>query len=207
MNYGAPMSRQQLPPQIRKITITDRATGKQITKYEVRVDAGKRVVVDNGDGAATVETRRVQTKRRYNTEKAARAALAEIQNGVATGTYVVSSDLTVEQACAQWLAGRHSIRPTTRAAYEHALAPLRHRHGDLPVQRLTKAHLDQLVTDLAAGTFGGQRRKWTANSINPMLNIISAILSGLVEARRVGAGRRRPGGPAQAAPQEAGDLH
>jgi len=39
--------------------------------------------------------------------------------GVATGTYVIASDLTVEQACAQWLAGRHSIRPTTRAAYEH----------------------------------------------------------------------------------------
>jgi integrase len=175
------MTRQQLPPAIRKITITDRATRKQVTKYEVGVDAGKRVIADNGDGAATVETRRVQTKRRYDTEKAARAALAEIQNGVATGTYVITSDLTVEQACAQWLAGRHSIRPTTRAAYDHALAPLRQRHGGLPVQRLTKAHLDQLVTDLSGGTFGGQRRKWTANSINPMLNIISAVLSGLVK--------------------------
>ena len=45
-----------------------------------------------------------------------RAALAEIQNGVAKGTYVTTSDVTVEQACADWLAGRHSIRPTTRAA-------------------------------------------------------------------------------------------
>jgi integrase len=79
------------------------------------------------------------------------------------------------------LAGRHSIRPTTRAAYEHALAPLRSRHGDLPVQKLTKADLDQLVTDLTTGRFPGQRRKWTAGSINPMLNIISMVSSGLVK--------------------------
>lgn len=52
------MTRQQLPPQIRKVTVTNRATGKPVIKYEVRVDAGKRVVIDNGDGAATVETRR-----------------------------------------------------------------------------------------------------------------------------------------------------
>jgi len=68
---------------------------------------------------------KVQTKRRYASEKADRAALAEIQNLVAAGMFVSPSDLTVEQACAGWLAGRHRIRPTTRAAYEHALRPLR----------------------------------------------------------------------------------
>jgi integrase len=63
----------------------------------------------------------------------------------------------------------------------HALAPLRQRHGGLPVQKLTKAHLDELVADLAAGRCPGQRHKWGANSINPMLNIISAVLAGLVK--------------------------
>jgi hypothetical protein len=38
----------------------------------------------------------------------------------------------------------------------------------MPVQQLTKAHLDQLVTDLTAGKVG--KRAWTANSVNPMLN-------------------------------------
>ena len=123
----------------------------------------------------------MQTKRRYASEKAARAALAEIQNGVAAGMFVSPSDLTVEQACASWLAGRHRIRPTTRAAYEHALRPLRQRHGDLPVQKLTKAELDQLVSDLRTGHCSGQRRKWGANSINPMLNLISQVLGGLVK--------------------------
>jgi len=115
-----------------------------------------------------------------------RDALAEIQNGVATGMFVSRSAVTVEQACSDWLAGRHSIRPTTRAAYEHALAPVRSRHGELPVQNLTKAHLDQLVTDLTKGRFPGQRRKWAAGSINPMLNIISA---GLVK-QAIARGRR-----------------
>jgi hypothetical protein len=35
-------------------------------------------------------------------------ALAKIQNGVASGTYVNPSDQTVEQACADWLAGSHA---------------------------------------------------------------------------------------------------
>lgn len=176
------MSRQQLPPQIRKITVTDRATGKKVTRYEVRVDAPTRdVVVQNDDGTVSVRRSRVQTKRRYDTEKAARAALAGIQNAVAGGTFVNTSDLTIEQACTAWLGGRHRIRPTTRAAYEHALAPLRQRRGGLPVQKLTKAHLDELVADLAEGRCPGQRRKWGGNSINPMLNIISAVLAGLVK--------------------------
>lgn len=117
-------------------------------------------MVESGDGTVFMRRSRVQTKRRYDTEKAARAALAEIANGVATGTFVNTSDLTVEQACAGWLAGRHKIRPTTRAAYEHAVTPLRQRHGGLPAQQLTKAHVDVLVSDLAARKYLRQRRKW-----------------------------------------------
>jgi hypothetical protein len=97
------MSRRQLPPQIRKLTVTDRKTRKVVVRYEVTVDA-----------AVSPETgKRQQVRRRYATEQRARDALAEIQNGVAAGTFVSRSTLTVEQACADWLAGRHSIRPTT----------------------------------------------------------------------------------------------
>ncbi len=91
------------------------------------------------------------------------------------------SALTIEQACANWLAGKHSIRATTRAAYEHALQPLRDRHGEVPAQQLSKAHLDGLVADLRAGTFPGHERKWAPNSINPMLNLISRVLADLVK--------------------------
>lgn len=164
------MSRHQLPPQIRKVEVLDRRTGKTVTRYELRADAG----LNQSTG------QRQQVKRRYRTEAEARKALGEIGGQGAAGTFVARSVLTVEQACADWLAGLHSIEPTTRAAYEHALKPLRDRHGDTPVQQLTKTDLDRLVTDLVAGTFPGHRRKWAANSINPMLNLISRLLADLV---------------------------
>ena len=34
------MSRQQLPPQIKKIEVTDRKAGKTVVRYQVTVDAG-----------------------------------------------------------------------------------------------------------------------------------------------------------------------
>ena len=166
-------TRRQLPPQIKKVEVTDRKTGKRVVRYQLTVDAGK-----------SNAGRRRQVRRRYASEREARQALAKITGGVLDGTFVARSVLTIEQACRDWLAGMHDIEPTTRAAYTHALQPLRDRHGDMPVQQLTKARLDQLVTDLTKGSFPGQlpgqRRKWTANSINPMLNLISRVLADLV---------------------------
>ena len=163
------MARQQLPPQIKKVEVTDRKTGKRVVRYQLTVDAGK-----SADG------RRRQARRRYASEREARSALAKITGGVVDGTFVARSALTIEQACRDWLAGMHDIEPTTRAAYTHALKPLRDRHGDMPVQQLTKSHLDQLITDLNTGAFPGQKRPWTANSINPMLNLTSRVLADLV---------------------------
>ena len=34
------MSRRQLPPQIKKIEVTDRRSGKTVVRYQVTVDAG-----------------------------------------------------------------------------------------------------------------------------------------------------------------------
>lgn len=163
------MTRQQLPPQIKKIEVVDRKTGKRAVRYQLTVDAGK-----SGDG------KRRQVRRRYASEREARKALAEITGGVIDGTFVARSPMTIEEACRAWLAGMHDIEPTTRAAYMHALKPLRERHGAIPVQQLTKAHLDQLVHDLTTGSFPGQKRQWTANSVNPMLNLISRVLADLV---------------------------
>ncbi|WP_406813987.1 tyrosine-type recombinase/integrase [Mycobacterium sp. M23085] len=163
------MSRQQLPPQIKKVDIGDRKTGKRVVRYQLTVDAGQ-----------AADGRRRQVRRRYASEREARKALAEITGGAIDGTFVARSVLTIEKACRDWLAGMHDIEPTTRAAYTHALKPLRDRHGEMPVQQLTKSHLDRLVTDLVDGSFPDQKRPWTANSINPMLNLISRVLADLV---------------------------
>lgn len=91
------MSRQQLPPQIRKVEVTDRRTGKPIVRYQLTVDCGL-----NAETGA-----RQQIRRRYPTEAQARRALTEIGDQAATGRFVARKPVTVEQVCANYLAGRH----------------------------------------------------------------------------------------------------
>ena len=105
--------RRQLPPQIRRVELARRVGSKLVVRYQLTVDTGM------------VDGKRKQLRRRYTTEKEARAALAEIQGQVAAGTYVQPSELTVGQACADWLRSRHKIRPTTAAGYEFMLQPVR----------------------------------------------------------------------------------
>jgi integrase len=80
------MSRQQLPPQIKKISVKDRSTGKSVVRYQLTVDAGQ----------DSVSGKRRQIRRRLATEAAARAELASVQGGVTAGTYVHTNRLTVE---------------------------------------------------------------------------------------------------------------
>ncbi len=133
--------RTQLPPQIRKIEVTDRRTGKQVVRYQLTVDAG----VNPETGA------RQQIRRRYATEAQARRALSEIGDQAATGRFVPRRENTVGDVITAYLAGRHRLRASSRAKLAYDLAPLRDRHGDMPVQRLTKADVDALVSDLVAG--------------------------------------------------------
>jgi integrase len=103
--------RRQLPPQIRRVELDRRAGSKTLVRYQLTVDTG------------TAEGNRKQLRRRYRTEKEARAALAEIQGQVNAGTYVQPSTLTLEQACADWLQSRHKIRPTTAAGMNTCCNP------------------------------------------------------------------------------------
>lgn len=148
------MPRQQLPPQIKKVEVLDRSTGKIVVRYRVKVDVG--VNPETG--------KRQQAKRHCRTEQEARKLLSELQNKAVTGTYVSPSKLTVEQVCANYIAGRHNLRECSLSKLAYDLAPLRERHGKLPVQKLTKAHVDKLVTDLVAGgtktAKGRTRRPW-----------------------------------------------
>jgi hypothetical protein len=76
--------RRQLPPQIRRVELARRVGSKPVVRYQLTVDTG----MEAG--------KRKQLRRRYKTEKEARAALAEILGQVASGTYVQPSTLTVE---------------------------------------------------------------------------------------------------------------
>jgi integrase len=90
------MSRQQLPPQIKKVTVADRKTGKSVVRYQVTVDTGTNPQTG----------RRQQARRRCATERAARDALAQIADATARGQFVSRSSMTVDQLCVDYLAGR-----------------------------------------------------------------------------------------------------
>lgn len=165
------MSRQQLPPQIKKIDVLDRKTRKTVVRYQLTVDAG-----------TNAETgRRQQVRRRYTTEREARDALAEIGDAAVQGTFVPRRANTVREVCDNYVKGRHKLRATSKAKLEYDLQPLIERHGDEPVQRLTKAHIDELVADLLAGgttTGKGQtRRPWGAIAVNKFTQTVAMVLA------------------------------
>ncbi len=91
--------RRQLPPQIRRVELARRAGSKPVVRYQLTVNTG------------IVDGKRKQLRRRYRTEKEARAALAEVHGQVNAGSYVQPSTLTVEQACADCLRSRCSNGP------------------------------------------------------------------------------------------------
>lgn len=165
------MTRQQLPPQIKKTTVTDRKTGKPVVRYQLTVDTG----INPQTG------RRQQARRRYASERGARVALAEIADAAAKGQFISRSTTTVEQMCGAYLASRHQLRDSSRSKLEYDLAPLRERHGQLPVQRLSKAHVDAIVADLVAGgtmtAKGRRRRPWSADSVNKVIASIEQVLA------------------------------
>lgn len=164
------MTRQQLPPQIKKVQVTDRATGKTMLRYELTVDAGR----DPDTG------RRRQIRRRFTTEAGARAELATVQGGVTSGAYVHATKLTVDTVCEQWLASKHGLKPSTLLGHRSKLAALRDELGDVEIQKLTKADLDGLVGRLRRGEVQG-RKVWTPRSVNYLLDLTRAVLDDQVK--------------------------
>lgn len=165
------MSRQQLPPQIQKIEVTDRKAGKRVVRYQVTVDAGQNPLTG----------KRQQVRRRYVTEKQARDALSEIGQQAATGQFVPRKAVTVEELCADWLASLHNARQTTVTGYAYVLAPLRERFGELAAQKLTRPDLDKLLIELRDGgtvtAKGHIRRSWSPRSLNAAIDAWRLVLA------------------------------
>ena len=158
-------SRQQLPPQIRKITVTDHTSGRPVVRYQVTVDAG--VSPDTG--------RRKQTRMRFTTEKDARDHLSATQAAVAVGTYVARSKRTVRQVVDEWVASKHNLKASTLLGHKSKLSAVTDELGEVEVQKLSKAHLDALVKRLRAGEVEG-RSAWSPRSVNYMLSIFTSAL-------------------------------
>jgi integrase len=161
-------SRRQLPPQIKRIELAQRRGGRPVVRYQLTVDTGER------DG------KRKQFRKRYTTEKQARAALDGIRGAMSAGTFVQPEKTTLRQACDDWLAVKHSLKPSTLHGHRTNLEPALAVLGDVEVQKLTKRQLDDLVAALRCGGLpapnGGTRKPWSPRSVNYLLGLLSTVL-------------------------------
>jgi integrase len=78
--------RRQLPPQIKRIELADRAGGRPVVRYQLTVDVG------------LVDGKRKQLRKRFTTEREAREALDAVRGDVAKGAYVHPSKVTLADA-------------------------------------------------------------------------------------------------------------
>lgn len=103
-----------------------------------------RFVVDIGVDPATGKRR--QLTKTYDGKRQAERELARILNEVNRGSYASPSKVTVAEYLDEWL--RSAVRgkaENTASAYRHGAQPIKDRLGAMPLQKLTTAHVEDLV--------------------------------------------------------------
>ncbi|MEQ7009385.1 tyrosine-type recombinase/integrase [Actinopolymorpha sp. B17G11] len=134
-------------------------------------------MIDLGTDPATGKRR--QVRRRYETVDLAVDDFARIRREVREGTYVAPTNATVRDLCDAWLRSRRGVRGSTLAGYRDSLKPLCEVYGELPFQRLTKRHIEELVDQLQAGSLkradDRPRRPWKPRSVNLMLFVLRKV--------------------------------
>jgi integrase len=138
------------------------------TRYRFIIDMGKRP-----DG------KRDQRCYTFRTMKEARAERAKIISDRSRGVLVKRTKTTVAEAIKTWLDGRRNLRPSTQRNYADSLRLVSDQLGNIQLQNLTKAHLDDLVTGLLAhGRRVGnlQRTGLSPRSVNLALTLLGSVL-------------------------------
>jgi integrase len=148
-------------------------TGSGISKVKTKGGVKYRARWDAGDGYATGE--RKQREKLFATYDEAANHLAEVRTQKAKGQFVTFSEVTVAMYAEAWVAQQHQVKHKTRLGYTDALKPLVDRHGKVPLQKLSKAHMVDLVDHmLATGGRKGQGR--TPRTVSITLGLASAML-------------------------------
>ena len=88
---------------------------------------------------------RQQRRRRFRTQREAKAWLAEVTDATNKGTWTPPTKLTLGAHLDAWLAGKRDLKPSTRRGYLDALKPVRAALGGRPLQSLVKADVDGVV--------------------------------------------------------------
>jgi integrase len=140
-----------------------------------------RLVIDMGERP---DGRRHQYCETFTKLSDAKATQAKIMSERKAGTLVRPAKITLAEAIDAWLAGRRNLRPTTERCYRDSLRTAKDRLGHVQLQKLTKAHVDGLVTYMQnEGRRVGnvQRKGLGARSISVTLRLLSAVLDDAVK--------------------------
>jgi integrase len=117
---------------IKKITLKDGTV-----RYRFVVDIGR----DPETG------RRQQKTFTFDTKREARAEYDKIRHQTNEGTYVRPAKITVSQYLDTWMEGAtRELRDSSKRSYSDALRPVRERLGLIPMQKVTKADIERMVT-------------------------------------------------------------
>lgn len=127
--------REPTAPRTRRAEPIDKRTARNgIVTYTFQVDVGTKP-----NGA------RDRQRFTYRTLSEARREYRRITTEVAEDRFVPRLDITVDEACDEWLTGRRGIRLIKLEGYRHNLKPVRRRLGRKQLADLSKKDGDDLV--------------------------------------------------------------
>lgn len=165
------------PAKRRRAEPIDKRTAKNgETTYHFMVDVGVKP-----DGT------RDRQRFTYRTMTEARREYRRITSEVAAGTYIRPLDLTVNEACDEWIAGRRLRRQVTRNNYVQHLLPARRFMGGRKLASLTKADGDALVTWMLTEGRVDQRKAIDPDSLSSRVAAFVALHPDGVTARAIAA--------------------
>jgi integrase len=150
-----------------------RVTNSKGTRYRLIIDLGTKP-----DGS------RHQYCETFDRLSDAKAKQAQVLANRKAGTLVRPTKITLGEAIDTWLAGRRNLRPTTARCYQDCLRTAKERLGHIELQKLTKKHLDDLVTYLQKqGRRVGnvQRKGLGASSVNKTITLLRSVLEDAVQ--------------------------
>lgn len=170
---------------IHKITLDDGST-----VYRFTIDVGTKPKIDKTTRRPVLDEHgeqvSVRDQRTFTFPKLgeARAERARIISERSRGAYVKPTKVTLQRAVEEFLAGKRNIAAGTRRTYVDALRRVTDRLGHLPLQQLSKAHINALVTELLATgrRVGNKTRKGiSARSVNLTLTLLAAVCQSYVK--------------------------
>jgi len=91
------------------------------------------------------------TNKKFTTEGAALDYYDQLMRSIKDGTYSLPTGDTVDEVVAAWLKSRHKTRNKTKTDDAYDICPLRQVYGALPIQELSRVHIDALLSDLKKG--------------------------------------------------------